>query len=160
MDPAAAERILPGNGRRIVRALEVIELTGRPFAAALPEPSYVRPAVQIGLRMPSAKSSTRRIDARVEAMWAAGLVEEVRALAAAGCARAGPRRKALGYAQVLDFLDGRDRRGRGAWPTTEQATRKFARRQLTWFGRDPRVQLAGRRPRADLLDAALAVGRG
>ena len=83
VDPAAAERILPGNGRRIVRALEVVELTGHPFLAALPDPRYVRPAVQIGLRAPR-EVLDARIDARVDAMWAAGLVEEVRGLVPLG----------------------------------------------------------------------------
>ncbi len=157
VDPAAAERILPGNGRRIVRALEVIELTGHPFAAALPEPRYVRPAVQIGLRAERAPLDAR-IDARVDAMWAAGLVEEVRTLVPRGLREGRTAGKALGYAQVLAHLDGHlDEAGAAA--ATKQATRKFARRQLTWFGRDPRVHWlpAGG---ADAADAAEALVRG
>jgi tRNA dimethylallyltransferase len=154
VDPAAAERILPGNGRRIVRALEVIEISGHPFAAALPEPTYVRPAVQIGLTIERPELDAR-IDARVDAMWAAGLVDEVRALAEQGLREGRTASKALGYAQVLAYLDG-DLSEADAAAVTKQATRKFARRQLTWFGRDPRVRwLAADRP--DLLEAAVAV---
>ena len=88
-DPVAAAAILPSNGRRIVRALEVIELSGRPFSATLPGYDSGRPAVQIGLGIDRPELD-RRIEARVDRMWAAGFEAEVRALAAAACARAGP----------------------------------------------------------------------
>ncbi len=156
LDPVAAGRILPGNGRRIVRALEVIELTGRPFVAELPPPSYVRPAVQIGLTVERAELDHRIAD-RVDQMWAAGLVEEVRALASHGLREGRTASRALGYAQVLGFLDGEYDEA-AAREETVRATRKFARRQSAWFGRDPRVQwLDAQRP--DLLDAALAIVR-
>ena len=153
LDPVAAERILPGNGRRIVRALEVIELTGRPFAAALPEPKYVRPAVQIGLGA-EREVLDQRLDARVDAMWAAGLVSEVRELIPRGIRDGRTAGKALGYAQVLAFLAGECTEEEAA-AETKRATRKFARRQMTWFGRDQRVSwLPADHPR--LVEAALA----
>jgi tRNA dimethylallyltransferase len=153
LDPVAAERILPGNGRRIVRALEVIELTGRPFAAALPEPTYVRPAVQIGLGA-ERETLDRRLDARVEAMWDAGLVREVEGLVPRGIREGRTAGKALGYAQVLSFLAG-ECSEEEAVAETKRATRKFARRQMTWFGRDRRVRwLPADHPH--LVDAAMA----
>jgi tRNA dimethylallyltransferase len=135
IDPAAAAAILPSNGRRIVRALEVIELSGRPFAAAMPE--YVYPAVQIGLGVDRAELD-RRIADRTGRMFVAGLVGEVAGLAAAGLREGRTASRALGYAQVLRFLDGQ-------YPLAEAraqtilATRRFARRQESWFRRDPRV---------------------
>uniref|UniRef100_UPI00183BB213 tRNA (adenosine(37)-N6)-dimethylallyltransferase MiaA n=1 Tax=Sporichthya sp. TaxID=65475 RepID=UPI00183BB213 len=152
-DSPSAARIQPQNGRRIVRALEVIELTGRPFAAALPEPRYLRPAVQIGLGA-ERETLDRRLDERVDAMWAAGLVEEVRALLPRGLREGRTAGKALGYAQVLQFFDGTCDE-ETARAETKRTTRKFARRQMTWFGRDARVHwLPADHPH--LLDAALA----
>ncbi|GAA0625474.1 tRNA (adenosine(37)-N6)-dimethylallyltransferase MiaA [Sporichthya brevicatena] len=153
LDPVAAERILPGNGRRIVRALEVIELTGQPFTAKLPDPRYVRPAVQIGLGA-DRETLDRRLDDRVDAMWAAGLVDEVRGLMPRGLREGRTASKALGYAQVLQFLDGACDED-AARAETKRATRKFARRQMAWFGRDARVRwLPADHPQ--LIDAALA----
>jgi len=153
LDPAAAARILPGNTRRIVRALEVIELTDAPFVAELPEPRYVRPALQIGLRVDWPELD-RRIEARVDAMFAAGLVAEVAALAERGLRDGRTASRALGYAQVLDLLDGRctDDEARTA---TAAATRRFARRQHKWFARDPRIHWldASARPSALLNQA-------
>ncbi|XVQ13385.1 tRNA (adenosine(37)-N6)-dimethylallyltransferase MiaA [Spirillospora sp. CA-255316] len=153
-DPEAAAAILPSNGRRIVRALEVIEITGRPFSATLPEHRYRYDAVQIGLTVPRPELDAR-IALRVERMWDAGLVDEVRALEKAGLRDGLTAGRALGYAQVLRFLA-------GEW-TEEQAkeetirlTRRFARRQESWFRRDPRVHwLPYDAP--DLLDRALAL---
>jgi len=137
VDPAAAARILPGNTRRLVRALEVIELTGGPFLAELPEPQYVRPAVQLGLYLDRAELG-RRIALRVEAMWQAGLVAEVATLAEKGLREGRTASRALGYAQVLEFLDGRISEDE-AHAATVRATRKFARRQQKWFDRDRRI---------------------
>jgi tRNA dimethylallyltransferase len=141
-DPAAAAAILPTNGRRIIRALEVIELSGRPFSATLPEYSSVLPAVQIGLSVPRAELD-QRIAARVSRMWRDGLVEEVRRLAGRGeqgGLRAGrTASRALGYAQVLRFLDGEWMEAEAA-DQTVRMTRRFARRQESWFRRDPRVR--------------------
>jgi tRNA dimethylallyltransferase len=138
LDPAAAARILPGNTRRIVRALEVIELTGGPFVAELPEPSYVRPALQLGLHHDRA-ALAERIEARVDVMWRDGLVAEVAALAERGLREGRTASRALGYAQVLDFLDGRCSEDE-ARHATVRATRKFARRQQKWFERDRRIR--------------------
>jgi tRNA dimethylallyltransferase len=155
VDPAAAAAILPSNGRRVVRALEVVELTGQPFAATLPvEPAYARPAVQVGLALDRARLD-ERIEARVARMWAAGLVEEVRRLAALGLREGRTASRALGYAQVLRHLDGEWTEQR-AREETVRATRRFARRQESWFRRDPRVVwLDAEAP--DLVDRALAV---
>ncbi|OIV36468.1 tRNA (adenosine(37)-N6)-dimethylallyltransferase MiaA [Mangrovactinospora gilvigrisea] len=142
-DPAAAAAILPSNGRRIVRALEVIEITGQPFTARLPEHTYhYDTVVQLGLRMPRADLDAR-IDLRVDRMWEAGLVDEVRELAERHRLRDGlTASRALGYQQVLEWLAG-DAPGPGgeaaARAETARATRKFARRQESWFRRDPRV---------------------
>jgi tRNA dimethylallyltransferase len=155
-DPAAAAAILPGNGRRIVRALEVIELSGRPFSATLPGYDSLYPAVQLGLRLPRAELD-RRIADRVGQMWQAGFVAEVRELASRGLRLGRTASRALGYAQVLRFLA-------GEWPEeqaaaeTVRATRRFARRQEAWFRRDPRINwLAADDP--GVADRALAVLR-
>lgn len=141
LDPAAAASILPGNARRIVRALEVGELTGRPFPARLP--GYVPGGsaglriVQVGLDLPLAELDAR-IAARVEGMWAAGFVEEVRALEGVGLRTARTASRALGYAQILRLLDGSLSEAQ-AREETVQATRRLARRQRSWFRRDPRI---------------------
>jgi tRNA dimethylallyltransferase len=157
VDPRAAARILPGNGRRIVRALEVIELTGAPFEASLPDPIPAYPAVQIGVDLEPAELDAR-IAARVNRMWVAGFVDEVRALVERGLRHGRTASRALGYQQVLAYLDGR-------WSSEEAlrrtvvATRRFVRRQRSWFRRDPRViWLDGARP--DLVEAALAAVAG
>jgi tRNA dimethylallyltransferase len=153
LDPAAAAAILPSNGRRIVRALEVIELSGRPFAAALPEYESVYPAVQIGLAVDRAELD-RRIADRTDRMFAAGLAEEVTGLVRAGLREGKTASRALGYAQVLRFLDGACPLAEARAQTT-LATRRFARRQEAWFRRDPRVTWLAANA-ADLLDQALA----
>jgi tRNA dimethylallyltransferase len=142
VDPGAAERILTGNGRRIVRALEVVEITGGPYLASLPEPAYAVPAVQVGIAVPRSVLD-ERIAARVEAMWQAGLVAEVRDLAEhARLGQGRTARRALGYAQVLRHLTGEWSEQR-AYEETVRATRRFARRQAIWFRRDPRVHWLG-----------------
>ena len=152
-DPEAAERIQPSNGRRIVRALEVIEFTGRPFTATLPSYRYVYPgAVQIGLDVPRSELD-ERIAARVERMWARGLVDEVRRLSAVGLRAGRTASRALGYAQVLRMLAG-EWTEEQAKQETIKATRRFARRQDSWFRRDPRVGWLAC-DRADLVPAAL-----
>jgi tRNA dimethylallyltransferase len=153
-DPEAAGRILPSNGRRIVRALEVVELTGQRFSAALPTYEYAYPAVtQIGVDVPR-DVLDRRIADRVDAMWKAGLVDEVRELARAGLREGRTASRALGYAQVLRFLAGECTED-DARAETVRATRRFARRQDSWFRKDPRiVWLPHDAP--DLVDRALA----
>jgi tRNA dimethylallyltransferase len=154
LDPAAAAAILPGNGRRIVRALEVIELSGRPFAATMPAYAQVRPAVQIGLTLPRPELDLR-IAARVDRMWQAGFESEIRRLAAQGL-RAGPTAsRALGYQQLLRYLDGECTLD-DARAETIKATKRFARRQESWFRRDPRVRwLDATVPEEQLLADAL-----
>jgi tRNA dimethylallyltransferase len=138
VDPVAAARIQSGNSRRVVRALEVVALTGRPFTASLPERAYVfDPTVQVGVRMPRALLDDR-IRRRVQEMWAHGLVAEVRRLAGLGLREGRTASRALGYQQVLAFLDG-DLTEQEAFEATVAGTRRFARRQEAWFGKDPRV---------------------
>ena len=105
LDPAAAAAILPGNGRRIVRALEVIEISGRPFSATMPSYEQVRPAVQIGLTLPRPELDLR-IAARVDRMWQAGLEAEVASLVGQGLRNGKTASRALGYQQLLRYLDG------------------------------------------------------
>ncbi|SEF66640.1 tRNA dimethylallyltransferase [Nonomuraea solani] len=136
-DPDAAAAILPSNGRRIVRALEVIEFSGRPFSATMPSYDAVYPSVQIGVEVPRPELD-RRIEVRVERMWRAGLVDEVRALLGQGLADGRTAGRALGYAQVIRFLEGEWSEER-AFAETVRLTRRFARRQESWFRRDPRV---------------------
>jgi tRNA dimethylallyltransferase len=151
--PEAAARILPTNGRRIVRALEVVMLTGT-FAASLPAPTPYYPAVHIGVDR-DAGALDELIGARVDAMFAAGLVDEVRALEAVGLRAGRTACRALGYQQVLRHLDGECTLDQ-ARDETGQATRRFVRRQRSWFRRDPAVVwLDGGSP--TLLDDALAV---
>jgi tRNA dimethylallyltransferase len=153
LDPVAAQAIQANNGRRIVRALEVIELTGLPFSATLPTREYVEPTVTIGLRVPRPELD-ERIASRVHRMWQAGLLEEVRGLDAAGLREGRTAAKALGYSQALAQLDGRLSPAE-AIEETIVATRKLARRQESWFRPDDRVTwLAHDDPQ--LLDRVLA----
>ena len=153
LDPAAAAAILPSNGRRIVRALEVIELTGQPFSATMPSYSAAaRPAIQIGLTLPRPELDAR-IEARVDQMWAGGFEDEVRGLVPAGLREGRTASRALGYQQMLRYLDGSCTLAE-ARAETVRATRRFARRQESWFRRDPRIHWLG--PGADLFTAALA----
>lgn len=152
-DPEAAEAILSSNGRRIVRALEVIEFSGRPFSATMPSYDAVYDSVQLGVEVPR-EVLDERVAARVERMWEAGLVEEVRELAAHGLAEGRTASRALGYAQVLRLLGG-EWSEEQAKDETIRATRRFVRRQESWFRRDPRVVwLPQQAP--DLLGRALA----
>jgi tRNA dimethylallyltransferase len=161
LDPDAATSIGPHNTRRIVRALEVIELTGRPYTANLPRQEYVRPAVQIGLDC-DREVLDARVANRVERMWDGGLVEEVRALAApeqggTGAGLGTTASRAVGYAELLACWRGELSldEARGAIVAD---TRRLARKQMGWFGRDPRVRwLDAGSP--TLLDEALAVVR-
>jgi len=154
LDPAAAAAILPTNGRRIVRALEVIEMSGRPFTASLPAYESVYPSVQVGLRMPR-EELAGRIAGRVDRMWRTGLVDEVARLAGDGLRSGRTASRALGYAQVLRYLDGACPEEH-AHAETVAATRRFARRQEAWFRRDPRVAWLSATA-GDLLTQALQV---
>lgn len=156
-DPAAARAILPSNGRRIVRALEVIEITGRPFTANLPGHEAVYETVQIGVDVARPELDAR-IATRVDRMWEAGLVAEVRALEAAGLRAGRTASRALGYQQVLASFAGECTEAE-AREETVRATKRFARRQDSWFRRDPRVHwLSGAEPdRTELTGKALAL---
>jgi tRNA dimethylallyltransferase len=140
-DPLAAAAILPTDGRRIVRALEVVELTGRPFAASAPPIGHARwDTVIIGVDRETGPLD-ERLARRTDTMFEAGLVDEVRALCSQGLRRGVTAARALGYAQVLEALDA----GGGAADieTARQATfagtRRYVRRQRSWFRRDPRI---------------------
>ncbi|MBK0373959.1 tRNA (adenosine(37)-N6)-dimethylallyltransferase MiaA [Streptomyces sp. RB110-1] len=156
-DPAAARAILPGNGRRIVRALEVIEITGKPFTANLPGEKPVYEAVQIGVDVDRPELDDR-IARRVDRMWEAGLVDEVRALEGAGLREGLTASRALGYQQVLAALAGECTED-DARAETVRATKRFARRQDSWFRRDTRVVWlgGGDRDRRELPLRALAL---
>ena len=132
LDEAAAAAIGPHNGRRIVRALEVIEITGEPFGGGLPDSgSWWRPAVIVGLTAPR-ETLVRRLDARVEHMWDSGLLDEVRVLRETGLGTTASR--AIGYAQALAELEGRLSRAE-AIAEASALTRRYARRQVGWFNR-------------------------
>ena len=138
VDPEAAARIEPDNGRRVVRALEVVALTGRPFSASLPRLEYADPlTVQIGVDI-DRPTLDERIGRRVDEMFAAGFVEEVEALLARGLAEGRTANRAIGYREVMGHLAG-DRTLAEAVEQTKTATRRFARRQDSWFRKDPRI---------------------
>ena len=138
LDPVAAAAIIPTNGRRVVRALEVVQITGRPFSATLPRLEYFYDhAVQVGVDIPR-DVLDERIERRVRHMWEAGLVDEVRRLAGAGLREGRTAPRALGYQQVLAFLDG-DLSEEEAFEQTVAGTRRFARKQDAWFRKDPRI---------------------
>ncbi|HEX5114036.1 MAG TPA: tRNA (adenosine(37)-N6)-dimethylallyltransferase MiaA [Pseudonocardiaceae bacterium] len=154
LDPAAAAAILPSNGRRVVRALEVIELTGRPFTATLPTPGPARyGTVLVGLDR-AVDDLDERIAARVDVMFERGLVDEVRRLEPLGLREGRTASRALGYQQVLATPDDPDT----ARTETIRATRRFVRRQRSWFRRDDRITwLAATRPDLRAAAAELAV---
>jgi tRNA dimethylallyltransferase len=155
LDPVAAGQILPTNGRRLVRALEVIRLTGRPFSASLPRPGPARyRAVIIGLDT-DLPILDARVDARVTRMFADGLVTEVRELLTRGLRQGRTASRALGYQQIIAALDAGTDPAHTA-PATAAATRRFVRRQRSWFRRDKRISWLDSQ-RSDLLEAALAL---
>ena len=138
-DPLAAAAILPTNGRRIVRALEVIELTGRPFTARMPGFDSIYDLVQLGL---DRSDLDERVARRVHRMMEIGFVDEVRGLLPAGLRESPTAGKALGYAQLLAVLDASGEVVGDLDDAVEQTirgTRRFVRRQRSWFRRDPRI---------------------
>ena len=140
LDPAAAAAIDRQNERRVIRALEVIEITGKPFTANLPrEDSSLYPdALQFGLVMDRAELG-ERVEARVDRMWEAGFVAEVDRLIDEGITKATTARRALGYAQIITMRNG-DISEDLAIEETKRATRQYVRRQETWFSRDARIK--------------------
>lgn len=138
LDPKAASTIKPTDARRIVRALEVIALTGDTFSSELPEYTYFTPTIQVGLAQ-DRETLHQRIADRVHLMWDAGWVDEVRTLLDQGLRDGKTARHAIGYAQIIDYLD--DKMSADlAIDSTVTRTRQFAKRQETWFRRDPRIQ--------------------
>lgn len=150
-DPVAAAHMDARNPRRTIRALEVIELTGKPYSATLPQYKYVIDCVQIGLDL-QREDLDQRVELRTQLMREQGFVDEVRAIRGRLGVTAA---RALGYQQIMDYLD-------GVWSEDEafadiaQKTKRLARKQMGWFGRDARIHwLDALRP--DLVDAALAL---
>jgi tRNA dimethylallyltransferase len=152
LDPAAALAIDRANIRRIIRALEVIEITGKPFTANLPREDSSRfpDALQFGLVM-DREHLRDRIDLRVDHMWQEGFVAEVDELIAHGIRRGTTAQRALGYAQILAMRDGTLSEDE-AKEETKRASRQYARRQETWFSRDQRIQwVATHQPRLETI---------
>ena len=152
LDPAAALAIDRANTRRIIRALEVIEITGKPFTANLPREDSSRfpDALQFGLVM-EREHLRERIDLRVEKMWEQGFVEEVDALIADGILEGSTAQRALGYSALLAMRAG-DMTEEEAKEETKRSTRQYARRQETWFSRDKRIQwIAPHQPRLETI---------
>lgn len=137
LDPVAASRIIPENGRRIVRAIEIVTITGEPFAAELPEVDSWQPVVEIGLKI-ERQALLPRLEERVHRMWQKGLVEEVRGLIDLGLRESKTAAAAIGYAQALGQIDAVLSQAE-AIASTVQLTQRYARRQVSWFKRDPRV---------------------
>jgi tRNA dimethylallyltransferase len=138
LDEVAASRIEPQNGRRIVRALEIVMITGEPFAASLPEQfeSFL-PVLEIGLNS-SREHLVERLAQRVQGMWSAGLVDEVKGLIDLGIRDSKTASQAIGYSQALAQLDGKFTEDEAIAETT-LLTQRYARRQMSWFRRDPRI---------------------
>ncbi|MCU1538114.1 MAG: miaA, partial [Humibacillus sp.] len=154
--PAAGAAILPGNRRRVIRALEVIELTGRPFSATMPRREFLCPTIMLGLRVDRMVLAPR-IDERVDRMWEQGLLEETRTLLGQGLRNGVTASRAIGYSQAVAVLD-EEIDEETARHDTAQATRRYARRQESWFRPDHRiVWLDALAP--DLTARALAVVR-
>jgi tRNA dimethylallyltransferase len=138
LDTSAASRIDPENGRRIVRALEIVTLTGEPFAAALPdEIDSWQEVLEIGLRM-DREILVAKLEQRVRGMWSRGMVEETKKLVSMGLRESVTAGYAIGYAQALAQLDG-ELGQEQAIESTTKLTQKYARRQLSWFKRDTRI---------------------
>lgn len=138
LDPIAASRIVPENGRRSVRAIEIITLTGEPFAAALPEePEDWQPVLEIGVNGPR-EDLVQRLERRVHKMWQLGLVEEARELIPMGVREGKTSSRAIGYTQALAQIDGNMSEAE-AIADTVRLTQKYARRQMSWFRRDVRI---------------------
>jgi tRNA dimethylallyltransferase len=158
VDPEAADRILVENGRRIVRALEVVEITGRPFTASLPTMEYADPhTVQVGVDI-DRPTLDARIAERVDAMFEAGFVAEVERLLGQGLTEGRTAGRAIGYREVAAYLSGEISLDE-ARERTVNATRRFSRRQDSWFRKDPRVVWI-RHDDPDLVERAVAVITG
>ena len=140
LDPAASLAIPKENIRRVIRALEVIELTGKPFTANLPRQASSKypDAKQFGLVL-DRENLDEKIDKRVEEMWAKGFAREVSILMTQGLEQSGTAKKALGYIQIMNYLNGESDEA-FAKEETKRVTRAYARRQETWFSKDERIK--------------------
>ena len=139
LDPIAASRIIPENGRRSVRAIEIVTLTGEPFAAALPDvPEDWQPVLEIGING-DREDLRARLETRVHKMWQQGLIDEVKSLESRGIREGKTSSVAIGYAQALRQIDGEITEDE-AIADTVRLTQKYARRQMSWFRRDQRIQ--------------------
>jgi tRNA dimethylallyltransferase len=154
-DPTAAAKIPASNLRRVIRALEVVEISGKSFAASLPEPAYRRPTTQIGILV-ERELLRDRIEQRVRGMWEAGLVAEVEGLLARYPNLSKTARVAIGYQQAAAQLSGELTEDE-AIAETVQLTQRYAKKQMTWFRRDSRIVWLD--SSKDLLGAAMDVIR-
>lgn len=136
-DPISASRIHSRNVRKVIRALEVIELTGKPFSASLPEQQYLRPTLTIGIDVDRTELKNR-IEQRVHGMWSQGLLDEAQGLLDSSEPLSKTARAAIGYQQAFDYLQGVSER-QSAIENTIQLTNRYARRQMSWFRRDKRI---------------------
>ena len=159
LDPLSASRIDAHNARRIIRALEVIELTGKPYSSSMPQYVYAAPAVMVALRWPL-EELDQRIWLRTQVMFEQGLVEETRELDKQGLRAAKTAAKATGYAQALAVIDG-ELATEQAIDSVALATRQLARRQMKWLRRDPRIVWIDRSSRETSMsaEAALSLAR-
>ena len=156
VDPESAARIVPANERRVIRALEVYELTGKKFSATMPRREYFQPAVQLGIKWPLAVLD-ERINQRTAQMLAQGFIEEVAELEKQGLADTPTACRATGYQAVMDLLAGKITREEAAEQIALQ-TRQLARKQRKWFRKDPRIHwLDGEAGRSANLDQALTL---
>lgn len=151
LDPASAEIIPAQNTRRVIRALEVIAITGQPYKSVLPAPQYLRDTLQLGIDV-DREVLKERIKERVWQMWRAGLLEEVSQLLDSGARFSKTARMAIGYSQAIAQLEGRLSQSE-AIEQTISLTNRYARRQLSWFRRDKRIVWLD--SSANLMDQAL-----
>ena len=159
IDPVAASRIIPENGRRVVRALEIIRVTGEPFAAALPdEIESWQPVVEIGLTG-DREVLRAKLESRVQNMWQSGLLDEVRELEKVGLREGKTASRAIGYSQALAQLDGEMTEAE-AIADTVRLTQKYARRQISWFKRDERIQWLDFEDESNFAKALELIGLG
>lgn len=151
LDPESAERIPAQNVRRVIRALEVIEITKAPYKSSLPEPTYLRPTLQLGIDV-DRELLRERIRDRVHGMWQAGLLDEVEKLLASGVEFSRTARVAIGYAQAISQIEGKLTEAE-AIEQTIHLTNRYARRQMSWFRRDRRIHWLD--SKVNLIDQAL-----
>lgn len=136
LDPVTADKIPSQNVRRVIRALEVIQITGESYASSLPEPSYWEPTLQIGIDLPR-EVLKDRISTRVEQMWEAGIVSEVQQLLKTS-ELGKTASMAIGYKQAIAELSG-EMSSEEAKAETVALTNRYSRRQMSWFRRDKRI---------------------